>query len=147
MKKLVAAATIASAILLVSCSAQTEPVSPEPSADAAEPTPTLLDSQMEYCENLTHLLTPYQDVITAVFAEEPLNPTEWVELSSSLEALDPQGFGSGWENDHAAFMTMHDQIAESLAGGGSGILTSTDYKAGVVGVMDRCVDIGYSAAE
>ena len=111
------------------------------------PETSLLDQQMSYCEGLTEVIVPYQDLVTEVFAGEQLDPSAWVDISIALTELDPTGFGAGWENDHAKFMSIHDQIEQVLNdGGGNLTLQSDDYKEGIVAVMERCVDIGYSAA-
>lgn len=149
MKKLVAA--VALVLFLSGCAqpeqpAQEESVSAEEQESAAAA--SLLETQMDYCEGLTETLTPYVDFTTATYAADPFDTGEWLNLSIALTGLDPTGFGDDWESDHAAYMSIHDQIEAAVSSGDGNItLTSTDYKAGMTALMERCVDIGYTTAD
>lgn len=148
MKKHLAVALLA-AVGLTGCTS--EAPRPEPTKEApAAPVETksdqeqLRDAQMRYCKTWWATDAEYMDFITEMMnAGDTFDAKDWPELDRRMKNLNAQGLSPGWQADHVKYLSVRKQINEAIAGDGNASINTDDWKAGVIGIMDRCVDAGF----
>lgn len=142
---LVATSVLAAAFLAGCAQAAPEPAANvEPEAAATD----LNAAQLDYCEAWWDVDADYSDFLTEIMnAGETFDGSAWPAIDKRLNALDASALSPSWQADNRDYLSMQAQINDAIAGDGNASLVSTRWKLGVVGIMERCVDAGFTAPE
>lgn len=95
----------------------------------------------DYCTGFTAVSDSYEEVARDLFNDEKFAPRQWNSVNALLSKFQSADLPTDWQANHEKWMSLRDQINESIESDGAYSFTSDRWQEGQSFFLEECAAV------